>query len=92
MRLPLLAVLSCTPLFAQSAFRGAADLDAVIGQAIRENKIPGATLVVGHNGQVVYRKAYGSRALVPVKEPMTIDTIFDLASLTKIVATTSAML
>ena len=96
------AALCCTALlaqallgpnaFGQSAFRGAADLDATIGQAIRENKIPGATLLVGHNGQVVYRKAYGSRALLPAKEPMTIDTIFDIASLTKIVATTSAMM
>jgi len=77
---------------AQNAFRGAADLDAVIGKAIRENKIPGATLLVGHNGHVVFRKAYGSRALVPAKEPMTIDTIFDIASLTKIVATTSGMM
>jgi uncharacterized protein YbbC (DUF1343 family)/CubicO group peptidase (beta-lactamase class C family) len=96
------AALCCTALlaqtllgpnaFGQSAFRGAADLDATIGQAIRENKIPGATLLVGHRGQIVYRKAYGSRALLPVKEPMTIDTIFDIASLTKIVATTSSMM
>ena len=41
---------------------------------------------------MVYRKAYGNRALVPLKEPMTVDTIFDIASLTKIVATTSGMM
>jgi uncharacterized protein YbbC (DUF1343 family)/CubicO group peptidase (beta-lactamase class C family) len=73
-------------------FHGAADLDAVINQAIREDKIPGAVVLVGHNGQVVYRKAYGYRALLPVKEAMTADTIFDIASLTKIVATTSGMM
>ncbi len=77
--------------FAQS-FRGAAELDAAINQALREDKIPGAVVLVGHNGQVVYRKAYGYRALLPVKEPMTVDTIFDIASLTKIVATTSGMM
>ncbi len=71
---------------------GAADIDALIGQAIRDNRIPGAVLVVGHQGQVVYRKAYGNRALLPVVEPMTVDTIFDCASLTKVVATTSAMM
>jgi uncharacterized protein YbbC (DUF1343 family)/CubicO group peptidase (beta-lactamase class C family) len=92
MKLLPVALLCCVSLSAQSAFRGAAALDAAIGQAIREDKIPGATLLVGHNGQVVYRKAYGSRALTPVKEAMTIDTIFDMASLTKIVATTSAMM
>src|SRR5262249_37169688 len=71
---------------------GAADLDALINQAVRENRLPGAVLVVGHQGQVVYRKAYGNRALVPSVEPMTLDTIFDCASLTKVVATTSAMM
>src|SRR6202034_3135331 len=83
--------LSCTVALAQS-FHGAADLDAAINQAIREDKIPGAVVLVGHNGQVVYRKAYGFRALLPVKEPMTAGTIFDIASLTKIVATTSGMM
>lgn len=54
--------------------------------------MPGAVLVVGHKGQVVYRKAYGNRSLVPGVEKMTADTIFDCASLTKVVATTSAMM
>jgi uncharacterized protein YbbC (DUF1343 family) len=74
------------------SFHGAADLDAAINQAIREDKIPGAVVLVGHKGEVVYRKAYGYRALLPAKEPMAADTIFDIASLTKIVATTSAMM
>ena len=68
------------------------DVDAVINQAIAEGKLPGAVLVVGHNGQVVYRKAYGKRALVPQPEDMTVDTIFDCASLTKVIATTSSLM
>jgi uncharacterized protein YbbC (DUF1343 family) len=91
MKMLPLAVLFCVAASAQT-FHGAADLDAAINQAIREDKIPGAVLLVGHGGQVVYRKAYGSRALVPAKEPMTVDTIFDIASLTKIVATTSGLM
>src|SRR5271163_3358107 len=87
----LLAAFSCSMALAQS-FPGAADLDAAINQAVREDKIPGAVVLVGHNGQIVYRKAYGNRALLPVKERMTADTIFDIASLTKIVATTSGMM
>ena len=51
-----------------------------------------AILLVGHGGQVVYRKAFGSRALDPKPEPMTVDTIFDKASLTKAVATTSCVM
>jgi uncharacterized protein YbbC (DUF1343 family)/CubicO group peptidase (beta-lactamase class C family) len=76
----------------QPVFRGAADLDAVINDAVREDKLPGAVLLVGHEGQVVYRKAYGNRALLPAPEAMTVDTIFDIASLTKIVATTSGLM
>jgi uncharacterized protein YbbC (DUF1343 family)/CubicO group peptidase (beta-lactamase class C family) len=67
-------------------------VDTVIEQAIHENQIPGAVLLVGHDGHVIYRKAYGSRALEPRREPMTLDTIFDLASLTKVIVTTTAMM
>ena len=67
-------------------------VDAAIRQAIADETIPGAVLVVGHDGQVVYRQAYGSRALEPRREAMTLDTIFDLASLTKVVATTTAVM
>jgi len=76
----------------QASFHSAAELDGLINQAIREDKIPGAVVLAGHNGHVIYRKAYGSRALLPQREAMTADTIFDIASLTKIVATTSAMM
>jgi uncharacterized protein YbbC (DUF1343 family)/CubicO group peptidase (beta-lactamase class C family) len=67
-------------------------LDAIVLDAIHDHQIPGAVLLVGHNGQVVYRKAFGNRALEPRREPMTADTIFDIASLTKVVATTMAVM
>jgi uncharacterized protein YbbC (DUF1343 family)/CubicO group peptidase (beta-lactamase class C family) len=67
-------------------------VDAVIEQAIHDGNIPGAVLVIGHNGRVIYRKAYGNRALEPRRESMTLDTIFDLASLTKVIATTTAVM
>ena len=67
-------------------------LDPVIQQAIQDHQIPGAVLLVGHGGHVVYRKAYGSRALDPRREPMTLDTIFDIASLTKVVSTTTCVM
>ena len=65
-------------------------IDAVVADAIAEKKVPGAVVLVGHGNQVVFRKAYGNRSLVPVTEAMTLDTVFDLASLTKVVATTTA--
>jgi uncharacterized protein YbbC (DUF1343 family)/CubicO group peptidase (beta-lactamase class C family) len=67
-------------------------LDEAVQQAVDTELIPGGVLIVGHKGQVVYRKAYGSRALIPHKEPMTLDTIFDAASLTKVVATTPSLM
>jgi len=67
-------------------------VDAVINAAIQDGTIPGAVLVVGHDGRVLYRKAYGARALEPRREAMTLDTIFDVASLTKVIATTTAVM
>jgi uncharacterized protein YbbC (DUF1343 family)/CubicO group peptidase (beta-lactamase class C family) len=67
-------------------------VDAVVNHAIEEGSIPGAVLLVGHNGRIIYRKAYGHRSLEPRREPMTLDTIFDLASLTKVIATTTAVM
>ncbi|HKO05946.1 MAG TPA: exo-beta-N-acetylmuramidase NamZ domain-containing protein [Candidatus Acidoferrales bacterium] len=68
------------------------DADAAIEKAVAADELPGAVLLVGHRGHVIYRRAYGSRALLPQREPMTLDTIFDLASLTKVFATTPSVL
>jgi len=67
-------------------------IDEVVVEAIAEKKLPGAVVLVGRGDEVVFRKAYGNRALAPSVEPMTLDTIFDMASLTKVVATTSAVM
>src|SRR5690348_1277217 len=66
--------------------------DRVIGEAIAGKKLPGAVLLIGKGEQTLVRKAYGNRALVPSVEPMTLDTVFDLASLTKVIATTTAVM
>jgi uncharacterized protein YbbC (DUF1343 family)/CubicO group peptidase (beta-lactamase class C family) len=67
-------------------------VDDIIKDAIGHGNIPGAVVLVGHNGRVVYRRAFGYRSLEPRRERMTIDTIFDLASLTKVIATTTCMM
>jgi len=69
-----------------------ADIDAMIQDAIQTNLIPGAVVVVGHNNQVVFQKAYGLRSLAPTREPMEMNTIFDIASLTKVTATTPSIM
>src|SRR5260370_12938490 len=93
MKLITLAVLTAICFTAQAAdFPGAIAMDAVLTAAVQDGQIPGAVVIVGHKGQVVYHHAYGFRALVPQKELMTEDTIFDAASLTKVVATTSCIM
>ncbi|MBA3270322.1 MAG: DUF1343 domain-containing protein [Acidobacteria bacterium] len=67
-------------------------IDRLMTEAIAAGLTPGGVVLVGHGDEVVFEKAYGQRAVVPSAEPMTVDTIFDLASLTKVVATTTAVM
>ena len=60
--------------------------------AIAQKKLPGAVVLIGHNNHIAFEKAYGNRALEPTLEPMTEDTLFDMASLTKVLVTTTAIL
>ena len=91
MKFLVCAALCATSLAAQS-FSGGPAIDQAIQDAIGQGRLPGAVVLVGHNGQIVYHKAYGNRALEPRVEAMTEDTIFDCASLTKVIATTSSLM
>jgi uncharacterized protein YbbC (DUF1343 family)/CubicO group peptidase (beta-lactamase class C family) len=93
----LLALLSIAPLGSQSRDDAPIDLTQLsrirplVEEAIATRKLPGAVVLVGRGNRVFYREAIGDRALVPAREPMTVDTVFDLASLTKVVATTTSI-
>jgi uncharacterized protein YbbC (DUF1343 family)/CubicO group peptidase (beta-lactamase class C family) len=63
-----------------------------VDQAIADKKLPGAVVLVGRGDRVLYQKAFGKRALEPSVETMTLDTIFDMASLTKVIATTTSVM
>jgi uncharacterized protein YbbC (DUF1343 family)/CubicO group peptidase (beta-lactamase class C family) len=67
-------------------------IDTLVEEAIARHDLPGAVVLVGHRGRTVYARAFGHRSLIPSPEPMTLDTIFDLASLTKVVATTTSVM
>lgn len=69
-----------------------ARLDDVVEEAIVKGETPGAVLLVARKGKIVYKKAFGHRALVPQREAMTVDTIFDLASLTKVIVTATSIM
>lgn len=59
-------------------------------QGVGEGVFPGAVLLVSHQGQTVHHSAYGSACVLPNREPATVGTIYDLASLTKPLATVTA--
>jgi uncharacterized protein YbbC (DUF1343 family) len=67
-------------------------IDEIVNREIQLGNIPGAVVLIGQQDSVVYRRAFGYRALVPERVPMTEDTIFDLASLTKPIATATAVM
>lgn len=67
-------------------------IDQCVEQAIAERKVPGAVILAGHQGKVIFEKAYGNRSLEPRVEPMSLDTVFDVASLTKVVATAPSVM
>lgn len=68
------------------------DLVAAVEEAIARKEIPGAVVWVGQQGRTLYCRAFGRRALEPKPEAMTLDTVFDMASITKVVATASSVL
>jgi CubicO group peptidase (beta-lactamase class C family) len=69
-----------------------ARIGAIVESAIARRELPGAVVLIGEGDRVVYRQAFGQRAVLPAPEPMTEDTIFDAASLTKVVATTTSVM
>lgn len=69
-----------------------AQVDSVINEAITAKEIPGAVISVVRGNDIVYLKAYGNKSVVPTVEPMTTETLFDLASVSKCVGTTLAFM
>lgn len=68
------------------------DVDMLVNDAVRRKEFPGAVLLVGRGDEILLHRAYGNRAVEPKVEPMTKDTVFDLASLTKSISTATAVM
>lgn len=67
-------------------------IESAADKAIQEHRLPGAVVLIGHHGHVVFRQAYGMRSLEPQQEAMTPETVFDMASLTKPLITATAVM
>jgi uncharacterized protein YbbC (DUF1343 family)/CubicO group peptidase (beta-lactamase class C family) len=69
-----------------------APIRSLVEAAIARHELPGAVVIVGQDDETLYHAAFGQRAVQPSAEAMTEDTIFDVASLTKVVATTTSVM
>ena len=67
-------------------------IESIVRQGIQDGQMPGAVVVIADRNRVLYRRAFGQRQVEPTAEPMTMDTVFDLASLTKPVATATSVM
>jgi uncharacterized protein YbbC (DUF1343 family)/CubicO group peptidase (beta-lactamase class C family) len=91
----LISVAGSAPQTASPTFEsstGFAPIAPIVEAAIARHELPGAVIFVGRGDAIVYHRAFGQRAVRPSPELMTEDTIFDLASLTKVVATTTSVM
>jgi len=86
------ALATPAPAAAQFDLARLARVDALVDEAIAAGALPGAVVAVGNADRIVWQTVRGQRAVQPEAEPMTLDTIFDVASLTKVVATTTAVM
>ncbi|MDW5266877.1 MULTISPECIES: sodium/solute symporter [Acidobacteriaceae] len=67
-------------------------ISTLMNDAVAQKKLPGAIVLIGHDNKVAFEQAYGHRSLEPSVEPMTEDTIFDMASLSKCLSTAVAVM
>src|SRR4030042_697623 len=67
-------------------------IDKIIEEEIEKGNFPGAVVLVGRQDEILYWKAFGHQVIEPTVEPMSKDTIFDLASLTKPIATAPSIM
>ncbi len=87
---------SATPAVAKESSRvpveQLAQINDLITTGIAEGKMPGCVVCVGRKDEILLLKAYGNKRLEPSIEPMSVDTVFDMASITKPVATATSIM
>lgn len=83
----LLAVTSCFPQKSNNQFK---DVDSIIIKAIMDEAFPGAVVLVWNDGKIIFERAFGNFTYDKTSHKVNTNTIYDLASVTKVVATTTA--
>src|SRR5687767_7052461 len=67
-------------------------IDEIVAEGLAERRMPGCVVCIGRRGKIVMLKAYGNKQVQPSELPMTTDTVFDMASITKPVATATSIM
>lgn len=67
-------------------------IDAIVAEGLAQKKMPGCVVCIGRHGKIAFLKAYGHKQIQPSEQPMTTDTVFDLASITKPMATATSIM
>lgn len=67
-------------------------IDAIVAEGLQREEMCGCVVLIGRRCGIVFEKAYGDRQVLPERDPMTVDTVFDLASLTKPIATGTSLM
>lgn len=86
----LILLLAVTESYTQNIQDDFSSIDLVVNNAISEEAFPGAVVLVWKDGKVIYEKAFGNFTYEKTSQKVTTNTIYDLASLSKVVATTTA--
>ena len=86
----VIAILNLNFILVQSSKFNFSKVDSLVNQAIKDSVFPGAVLLISKEGEIIYENAYGNFTYNKHSPKVTLNTIYDLASLTKIVATTTA--
>ncbi len=82
----------CSPKEAGFDAAHLARIDGLVAEQIAKKRLPGCVVMVGRRGAIAFAKAYGHRRMQPSPEKMTLDTVFDMASLTKPMATATSIM
>jgi len=86
----LIALLNLNIVLAQNSIFNFTKVDKLVNQAIKDSVFPGATLLISKDGKIIYKNAYGNFTYDKHSTKVKLNTIYDLASLTKMVSTTTS--
>jgi CubicO group peptidase (beta-lactamase class C family) len=88
----LCLAIACRPAHQEIREQRFSEIDDVIEEEIEQGNFPGAVVLVGRQDDILYWRAFGNAVIEPYEEPIGVNTVFDIASMTKPIATASSIM